>query len=133
MSKKVKEIPIMRSICFWCGEMKDEILVGKQAIPKEKIKREVVRSYEPCETCAGEMSQGITCVEVDAVPWSEGQPSMGGAYPSGRWNVVTEDGIKGVIEDGELLDSILEKRKVFIEKDAFSQMFVKKDGGGNDE
>ena len=123
VKQKVKEFPVMQSICFWCGDTKNEILIGTKAKSIKSIGHKVVKDYDFCDSCQEIMKQGITCIEVDTLPWSEGQPSMGGGYPSGRWCVITEDGVKDVIEESETLRAIIEKRKVFLPKEVYLQMF----------
>lgn len=97
-------------VCFWCGKETNEIaLLGR--LPNDaEAPRHVVINYEPCEECAGLMSQGITLMEAD--PYDK--------KPTGRWLVVKEEAVLRIIQPTKLAWKIMAKRKAYISKDVFN-------------
>jgi hypothetical protein len=122
MSKNLG-VPVSMSQCFWCGEMKNEILIGRRLTPNaDKAPRSVVHSYEPCDKCQAGMNQGITLIEANDHPRDDRQLAMGGAYPTGRWIVVREQALDHIVNDPNLLETIKQHRKTFLEPQAFQRL-----------
>jgi len=125
MSKSTdKQIPVMMSVCFWCGNEKNEILVGRRPVNTDKIKRNAVANYDPCDTCSNTMKEGIAFIEMSDKPYEDKQPLMfNRGYPSGRWAVIADEGVKQIISDEDILRDVLEKRKTFVHPEAFKMLF----------
>ena len=67
--------------CFWCGR---------------HARRKSPFEYNPCLTCLGRMSRGITLIEVCSTPTLPRQtPYRDGIFPTGNWWVVEESMIVG--------------------------------------
>jgi len=109
-------------MCFWCGKDKNE-LVMLGAAYKAEAPRSMIMDYIPCEECETKMNQGITLVECthrqDKFP-----EIISGAYPTGRWCVVTEDYASRVFQPEAVLKSVLKHRKAFIEPDVMERMGI---------
>lgn len=105
-------------ICFFCGQEKNEIaLLGKIKGDKEAPKN-VVLDYEPCENCKKSMSAGITLIGVETHPLQPNQPEIQkGLYPTGSWCVVSDDFIKRNIQPEEMCNTVLQKRRCFMENE----------------
>lgn len=112
-------------VCFWCGGQKNEVaLLGKLPGDAEApMSMWIPGDYEPCDICMEKMTLGITIMEAaDHPAINENQPSMvENAYPTGRWMVVTEDGIKKLLS-GKLLDHVLKARKTFTDQETYDQL-----------
>lgn len=107
--------------CFFCGEDTGELALlgfnqGKEA-PKYSI-----LSYTPCKPCQDRMTQGITLIEC--TEWSEqGRPAIQeGAYPTGRWWVITEEGAARIFGDTPTYPQVQAKRRAFITPEAAKQI-----------
>ncbi len=121
---KEKSFPVMQSICFWCGELKDEILIGKRATAVDTHKDKVISDYSPCSSCKDNMNKGITFIEMSESPIHDNQPMMfDRGYPTHRWAVLKEEAVSRMIEDQDIIKDILEKRKTFVDVEAFSMLF----------
>lgn len=81
------------SVCFWCGEDKNEIAllghIGGAFGEDIEAERRMVLDYEPCPRCKAQMESGFTVVEVTNTPNRVASvPIQSGAYPTGRFVVV---------------------------------------------
>lgn len=110
--------------CFWCGNDKGLVLMGKIGVGKEdpEAPRDVVIDLIPCDDCKKRFSEGIHIVEAteDGTCFSNNRnfrmTSFGGKvfYPTGRWCVLKEGAInnmpKGsrVLTDAQTMDKLLE-------------------------
>ncbi len=60
------------SVCFWCGEDKNEIAllghIGGAFGEDIEAERRMVLDYEPCPRCKAQMESGFTVVEVTNAP-----------------------------------------------------------------
>ena len=113
LSKKYGVNPTI-SVCFFCGEDKNEIaLMGKMGGRGEDIEapHRMVLDYEPCDCCKEKMSGGITMIGV-VTDSPDGRPPItkqNGVelYPSGKWVVVSEDFIRRSLTDSDLAEAII--------------------------
>ena len=108
------------SICFWCGETKELLLLGYN--DGKEAPREVLLDYEPCDKCKEQMDLGIMLIQVTTTPQTKGQTPMGenGPYPTGAWSVVKEEAMRKMLQNSpELLLQVLEQRKAFVPKEVW--------------
>lgn len=107
-------------ICFWCGEPKGVALLGRNK--GREAPRQMVTSYEPCDTCKENFALGILVLEVTPEPQAQGQASLVNdiqAYPTGRHLVL--DRSCAMFEDRE---DILEKGRCLIQVSDFEQILA---------
>jgi len=75
------------SLCFWCGETKNELLVATKqtrAWCNDKSMGVVV-NYNACDKCEEGHKLGVWLIEASETPISRGQPEMQkGVYPTGK-------------------------------------------------
>ena len=77
------------SICFFCGEPKEILLLGKLK-GDAKAPGKVLADYQPCKACMEKIAKGRLVVEV--VTTDTGSvPIAEGAWPTGRWCVITKE------------------------------------------
>lgn len=111
------------SVCFWCGEEKDEVaLLGRigDANKGEDIEANIrtIIDYEPCPACIAKMSAGFLVVEATTSPNNTTSvPIRDGVYPTGRF-VVIDPGIAHKIFK---IDD--DMTKAFLEEDLFQKIF----------
>jgi len=118
-------VPII-PICFWCAKEKNQIDLFKLKKNKksEHIPRSLIIDYEPCDNCKLNMEKGITFIEATQTPNFEHQTEiMNNTYPTGRWWVVSEDGVKNMIGDAKIFKQILMWRKCYIDPDVAAKAF----------
>lgn len=89
------------SVCFWCGEDKNEIAllghIGGAFGEDIEAERRMVLDYEPCPRCKAQMESGFTVVEVTNTPNRvTAVPIQSGAYPTGRFVVVRPEAARRV-------------------------------------
>lgn len=89
------------SVCFWCGEDKNEIAllghIGGAFGEDIEAERRMVLDYEPCPRCKAQMESGFTVVEVTNAPNRvTAIPIQIGAYPTGRFVVVRPEAARRV-------------------------------------
>lgn len=111
--------------CFWCGKEKNEIaLMGK--LPDDaEAPHNVILDYEPCDECKANMAKGITLVGVVEHPLPDGRPAIRkGAYPTGRWAVVSPDGVRSFIQE-PLATAVINEGRAVIDDDMLVSMIPK--------
>ena len=100
--------------CFWCGKDKNEVaLLG--AAYKDEAPMRLVIDYDPCETCKGQMAQGVTLIEVsetksDTRPAIKTSPDI---YPTGAFAVIRPEAVENIF--GENSEAILKHKRAFVE------------------
>lgn len=125
-------------ICFWCEKDKNEIvMLGKLPGDVEAPMRMwIPGDYEPCEECKKQWDKGIALIEAYENPvLDERQPPFHGAYPTGRIMILSEEGIRKIIEP-KMAEELIEKRMGFMNSetiDALNAIFCKMTNGDEDE
>lgn len=116
-------------VCFWCGELKNEIALlghigdGRKHEDFEAPRYSVI-NYEPCDKCRAQMAQGFTAMEATTKPNRVSSVEIQkGAYPTGRYVVLKNEAAERIF--GDLIKG---NRKAFLPVEAFSEMFC---GGAN--
>ena len=119
---KNKKIPISPehglnpsiSVCFFCGKDKGLVVLGKLK-GDAKAPQRAIFDYKPCEECAEKMKQGVTVIEVTTVD-NKMAPIQKGAWPTGRWCVISKDAAERLFKDTThstmLLEDVLYKELV---------------------
>lgn len=103
-------------VCFFCGNDKQIILLGKLK-GDVKAPGRIVSGYEPCKDCRKKMRLGVTVIEVTNTD-NGAAPMRPGVWPTGRWCVLKRrvagrlfDGIAGF--DSTTQDKLLLDDKVY--------------------
>lgn len=116
-------------VCFWCGELKNEIALlghigdGRKHEDFEAPRYSVI-NYEPCDKCRAQMAQGFTVMEATTKPNRVSSVEIQkGVYPTGRYVVLKNEAAERIF--GDLIKG---NRKAFLPVEAFSEMFC---GGAN--
>lgn len=128
-----KGFPVTMSQCFWCGEAKNEILIGTRAQKSyQDVPRMGFHNYNPCDQCEQKMELGVTLVEVKENPVFKGQPVLQqrGAtflYPTGNCMVVRPEAVDKIFGK-DAAANIKQHGKAFIDSEVFQML-----QGGNDE
>lgn len=113
------------SVCFWCGENKNEIaLVGRLKGDVQAPMRAVL-DYVPCEKCAEKMNAGVTLMEASMTPMLKGFPSVkatGGEelYLTGRYVVVKTEVVYDLLKDRSIAEWIIKSGKTYVDTEAFN-------------
>lgn len=109
-------------VCFFCGEQKSEIVMLGRVRSKKgahddlEAPKNMVLDYEPCDKCKELFAKGVLIVEASRTPMNENQPPITpGAYPTGRYVVVSPDAfISNEYKAGD---------KVLMTEEDFSELF----------
>lgn len=104
-------------ICFWCEKEKNEVaLLGKlKGDIKAPRSMWIPGDYEPCEECKKQWMTGIVLIEAYENPvYDEKQPAFHGAYPNGRYMVLTENGVRGLFTP-ETAEQLIKQRMGFMD------------------
>lgn len=111
-------------VCFWCGKEKNEIaLMGRVGNARKhediEMPMRAVIDYIPCEECEKAMAMGVTVIEATQEPNEITEaPIREGAYPTGKWSVITKESAHRIFPDlGE------EKTMLFATENVYEQMF----------
>ena len=105
--------------CFWCGQPKNEIvLFGRLPGDREAGMNCGPINYEPCNECQNNMALGITLIEATMCPVHDKQAAMSGAYPTGRWLVISKEAAQRIFTS-DILPDVLKRGKAFMAQDAF--------------
>ena len=101
------------AVCFFCGEDKGLVMLGKLKDDAKAPKR-AIYDYKPCDKCAEKMKQGVTVIEVTTHDTGT-LPIQKGAWPTGRWCIITKDAAARLFKDSKpimLLEDVLYKMLV---------------------
>lgn len=111
------------SVCFWCGEEKDEIALlghigdGRKGEDIEASMYSVI-DYEPCPACLAKMDAGFTVVEATTSPNDiTAVPIQEGIYPTGRFVVIKPEDASRIFRGVEGVN------KCFLESEVFCKLF----------
>lgn len=116
------------SMCMWCGESVAVVMLTAVHIPAHKgLPDRAVFSPDPCPECKATMDKGITCVEVS--PYAAGYEIKFQCKMTGRWAVVTEDGLAKMFDDTAESLTICEQAKkhrtLLFDTETYTQLFSK--------
>lgn len=119
----------MLTVCFFCQEDKNEIILWGQLNAEQRkalgahngcAPHKLCIDRAPCNKCKEYMAQGIILISVDE---EKSAKDINNPWRSGAWLVVKEDAVKRFgIEPPELLEDILTKRVAFIPDDAWDKL-----------
>ena len=116
MAKKNKSIRISPehgvnpsiAVCFFCG--KDKGLVGLGKLKGDaKAPKRAIYDYKPCEECAAKMKQGTTVIEVVRED-NLTLPIQEGAWPTGRWCVISKEASEKLFKNNSSSVVLLEDK-----------------------
>ena len=116
MKEDVVGVALTKTVCNCCGEERDgDIVINTRltthlASKVKEMDGKVVNS-EPCDSCKGYMEQGIIILGVIEAK----SDSMDNPYRSGAFVVLKESAVRMLMEDSDILDSVLKKRVAFME------------------
>lgn len=100
--------------CFFCGKDKGIVALGKLK-GDAKAPTRAVFDYIPCEECAEKMKQGVTVIEVVRTD-NGARPIQDGAWPTGRWCIISTEAARRLFKAGlhkkMLLEDCLYKQLV---------------------
>lgn len=106
--------------CFWCGKDRGEVVLFGRLPNDAEAPRNPILDYEPCDTCKGRMGLGITIVECMEKQPSNGNPPMQpGAWPTGRWAVITPRAVARIFNPPALVEQVLQKKIAFMDKQTY--------------
>ena len=115
--------------CFWCQKNSTGIaLLGRLKDDREAPEKILDMSYKPCEDCKKTFEQGYTLFEVVNAPLFDGHVPVqtnenGELYPTSNFvTIKNPDVIRGMFTPQDIVDSILEKRKAYIEQKSFKML-----------
>lgn len=102
------------NVCFFCGKDKELILNGRLK-GDAKAPHRVVANYIPCPECEEKMKLGVTVIEVTTRD-TGALPIQRGAWPTGRWCVISHEAaarlFKGINNTKVLLEDVLYNKLV---------------------
>ena len=108
-------------LCFWCRTNSVGIALAGR-LPHDAEAPRTALTYDPCEQCQKLISSGIWLIEATKTG-DENVPPMPGtnAYPTGRWAVISEEGVRAVVNE-PWQSELIKKRKAVMEPEVISQL-----------
>lgn len=97
------------SLCFFCGEEKNEIVLAGAMKGDAEAPRQAVWNYEPCDKCAEHMKQGIMLINV----------SNNGEWRTGKMVVLKEEAVRRIFF-GDVVEEVLKKRCAFVDQETWN-------------
>jgi hypothetical protein len=97
------------SVCFFCGEEKNEIILPGKLNGDAEALRKAVWNKIPCDKCEEYMRQGIIFIGVDERLTTD----RSNPYRTGKFAVIKDEAVKRIIADKKLVDNILRQRVAF--------------------
>lgn len=109
-------------ICFWCGEMKNEVAMLGKLKGDVKAPHSCILDYEPCDKCKKNMAMGITLIGTTKKPIREDLPPIKNdetetLYPTGHWLVVTKEAAKRYFSEVASEEEIESAEKILVEQE----------------
>lgn len=105
--------------CFWCGEDIGLALCGRMK-GDEQAPPFMIGSYEPCDKCKENFAKGILAIGVCEHPIAEDFPPVckdengNFLYPDGSHIVLTEQGVKRILNDQVIIDEVIKRKAMFM-------------------
>lgn len=100
--------------CFFCSKEKNEIALLGHLKGDAEAPMHAVLDYEPCDECKANMDLGVTLIGAMEHPNTDGQPPMpNGAYPTGAWMVLSEQGALYIFKP-KVIDDVLSAKRVCV-------------------
>jgi hypothetical protein len=106
----------MLCLCFFCHEETGEIALLGLLADDAKAPHRGVLDHTPCTKCKEYMEQGVILVAVRDGETGENP------YRTGPIAVVTEDGIRRMIEDEKLRSQVLKSRFCYVPETAWAHI-----------
>lgn len=103
------------SRCFFCGGPKNDLVLFGRLKSDAKAPQNVVMDYEPCEVCKKKFEAGILLIGATETPNYEGQPPLGGGYPTGAYMLVKERLVRNLCEP-ETAEQVVAAGKTLIDQ-----------------
>lgn len=121
MAKKHKGIKVSpqhgvnpsMAMCFFCGESKGLVLLGK--LPNDaKAPKECIVDYQPCDKCSEHWKKGTPIIRCTTAPVYDRPPIVDGVWPTGAWCVISNESAEKIFNDKERIGKpILLEDKVY--------------------
>lgn len=112
-------------ICFWCQKETGVVLYGNKI--KGEAPRTSYTSYDFCDDCTEEKAKGVSLIECQEDPVHLKQVPMKiehgmvDVYPTGRWCVINEDGIRKIFDEAAA-QSAISHRMACVEPDVWAHI-----------
>jgi hypothetical protein len=106
--------------CYYCLRDKGVVLFGWLKGDAE-APRQVCLNMEPCNDCAKLMRQGIIVISIRNGEKPPAAGEMPNPHRTGGWCVVQEDAVRRILKKGRLLDTVLRRRFMFVEDEAYDR------------
>lgn len=120
------------TVCFWCGESTGIALCGRLKGDVEAPK-EVFGGYDLCNKCKEKLGDGVAIIEVNSTPYTENQPPIQGTlYPSGRMIGLSQEVIRDMIKDDDIVKGAIKHKKLFVDVQIFSCLIGNINTGGEE-
>lgn len=97
------------AVCFFCGKDKGVVVLGKLK-GDAKAPRRAIYDYRPCDECREKMSKGVTIIECATAENGNAPIGQEGAWPTGRWCVISDDAASKLFKDNTRKTILLEDR-----------------------
>lgn len=108
------------SVCFFCGEEKNEIVLPGKLKGDVEAPRKAVWNKIPCDKCKEYMRQGIIFIGVDERLTTD----RSNPYRTGKFAVIKEEAVKCAITNKELLADIIRQRVAFVTNDLWDLLGI---------
>jgi hypothetical protein len=106
-------------LCFFCGEKKNEVILAGRMPGDAEAPQNAVWNYEPCDSCAKLMAQGVILISAaDEGPSSNPES----ARRTGGWCVVSDAFVQRVLQPEEMVKQTLSKRAAFLSDEAWDAL-----------
>lgn len=96
------------NVCFFCGKDKELLLFGKLKGDAKAPKR-AMANYIPCDECKKKMANGRAVIEVTLTDTGS-MPIIDGAWPTGRWCIISKESAAKLFKDGKDTPMLLDER-----------------------
>lgn len=104
-------------VCFYCGEDDGTVMLPGRLPDDAEAPRRGVWTKEPCEKCKGLMAQGVMLISV-----RDGETDVDNPYRTGKVAVVTNEGIRRMVNPASLAEQIIAKRVAFVPDEAWKKL-----------
>ena len=105
--------------CFWCGAEKNEIVLLGKLKGDVAAPRTGIIDQEPCAECAEHMKKGVMFISVDSSKTPSNPQDAADFYRTGAICVVSEEAVRKLIIQEEMIKFALERRVMFMDDEAW--------------
>ena len=117
-------------VCFWCGEMKNEIAFLGRLKGDIEAPPSMILNYEPCDKCKENWAKGVALLKASKMPFTQNQVPFQGSvargddvYVNGAVMVIKVEALKRLNLGDDITESAIKEGILLMESEVFDAIW----------